>query len=280
MAVNLLDTAANLVGDAFLAAECQDRIIPLAALSILRENDESQRAESERVTVISDGGDLRRLRWTIGSRRIDCFVASMESYKRQISIGAQHHLIAQLARGRKIQGSRDLADSLQAIARLRLEKSPAAVPPKVVSAMGYQAEDLLATFRAVAVTDANAAALTLAAFVGTCVDCYFATNRLWATAPSKTIEIINKHNPAVAGILCGVLSMPVSVLSSDPSLLDSLVAATRAEPPELNLLDYKGPAKGPKVPLASSLDGRILEAVRSYKRGLEEPPSSQQIITA
>lgn len=281
MVANLLERKHRGIDDALLVTDCLHRAASAGdTLCILREDEEPYGAERVRVIVVSDRGDLCRLRWTMSFGCVDCSVASLDAFKRLIAAGAQHYLIKQLDSGHCIHGNEEVASSLQIMARQRLTMPPAPLPQKVISALGYQAEDLLANFHSIAAVDQVAGALTLASLLGTCIDCYFATNRLWAARPAKTIEVIEKHNPPVARMLRRVLAMPVSVLSQEPLHLSSLVAIACRDALELSAQSGESPVKVGKTPHIERLDGRMREAMRSYKRGLVDQHSTGKVVTA
>lgn len=167
---------------------------------------------------------IQRARIEVAGISVDLFVCGKGLLERNFKNGrADHHLVRLFAAAEHLHGDKSVSDALQAQARVAL-RSPAPASSKQ-SAFAHCSRpfNLLRKFQDVRLEDSPTAGLIVAELVHSCVEAYFALNRLWTVGIRERISVIAAHNPQGADALRLVIQTPLPVLCSRPEILETMV---------------------------------------------------------
>ncbi|HET9096658.1 MAG TPA: hypothetical protein VFN37_08355, partial [Candidatus Baltobacteraceae bacterium] len=184
-----------------------------------------QRALDADVCAVVREDIMQRARIDIDGASIDLFVGGRERLERDFKSGGVHqHLVRLFATGKHLYGDKSATDALQRQARVAL-RSPAPAPSKQ-SVFEHRSRpfNLLHKFKTVCGDDPATAGLIVAELVHSCVEAYFALNRIWTIGVRERIAVIAMHNPNGAVALRQVTQTPLSALRENPQPLDEMVA--------------------------------------------------------
>lgn len=220
-----------------------------------------------RVFAIVLNGRLRRARYEVEGRALECIAAPEGYFRQEISRGTQHHLLRALSQSTTVYGDSNVGGRLVFTATRRLAGRPPVVDDVVLEAMRSQALDLLTEFECnIELELAHAAAVTLCSLVRASVDYFFASNRIWCCSSSETVSTISRHSEAAGNALRDMLSAQINERVDAKQVYSAALSLCGIRAQERNH-DQPPPLASPvPAPIVSSRMVAATSAIRSYRR--------------